>query len=54
MFEPLRSARYFERVELDNVCGTVVWPNGADFAPESLFALPELTQARKRRTMARK
>lgn len=34
VFEPLKDADYFARVELDAVCGTVVWPNGADFAPK--------------------
>ncbi|MBW3543018.1 MAG: DUF2442 domain-containing protein [Planctomycetes bacterium] len=40
VFEPLKDPTYFSRVALDSVCGTVVWPNGADFAPEALLALP--------------
>jgi hypothetical protein len=39
VFEPLRDPEYFARVQLDRVCGTVVWPNGADFAPEALHEL---------------
>lgn len=39
IFEPLRDAAYFARVAVDQVCGTVVWPNGADFAPEALYEL---------------
>jgi hypothetical protein len=39
VFEPLRDPAYFARAELDPVCGTVVWPNGADFAPEALHEL---------------
>jgi hypothetical protein len=39
VFEPLRDPAYFARAELDQVCGTVVWPNGADFAPEALHEL---------------
>ena len=41
IFEPLRDPAYFSRVVLDPVAGTVVWPNGADFAPEFLRELPE-------------
>jgi Protein of unknown function (DUF2442) len=39
VFDPLRDPAYFGRGQLDSVCGTVVWPNGADFAPEALFEL---------------
>lgn len=39
VFEPLREPDFFAQVELDPVCGTVVWPNGADFAPEALYEL---------------
>ena len=39
IFEPLRDPAYFARVTLDATCGTVVWPNGADFAPEALYEL---------------
>jgi hypothetical protein len=39
IFEPLREPSFFSQVVLDAVCGTVVWPNGADFAPEALYAL---------------
>jgi hypothetical protein len=41
VFEPLRDPEYFARVVVDPVCGTVVWPNGADFAPEALYDLPD-------------
>ncbi len=39
MFEPLRNPEFFACASLDRVCGTVVWPNGADFAPEALYEL---------------
>jgi uncharacterized protein DUF2442 len=39
MFEPLRDPAYFATMALDSICGTVVWPNGADFAPEALHEL---------------
>jgi hypothetical protein len=40
VFEPLLDPGYFGRVLLDPVAGTVVWPNGADLAPEALHDLP--------------
>ena len=45
IFEPLRDPTYFARVTLDSICGTVVWPNGADFAPEALHDLEEEAKA---------
>jgi hypothetical protein len=47
VFEPLKDPDYFARVVVDPVCGTVVWPNGADFAPEALYELPDAGAARK-------
>jgi len=37
MFEPLKDPAEFSRLSLDSELGTVVWPNGADFAPEFLY-----------------
>jgi hypothetical protein len=45
IFEPLRDPAYFARVTLDSICGTVVWPNGADFAPEALQELDAETMS---------
>lgn len=42
VFEPLMAPEYFARVVVDAQAGTVVWPNGADFAPEALYALPAI------------
>lgn len=39
IFEPLQDPAYFASGTLDSICGTVVWPNGADFAPEALYEL---------------
>jgi hypothetical protein len=40
VFQPLHDSAFFGRVILDPEAGTVVWPNGADLAPEALYALP--------------
>ncbi len=45
IFEPLKDPAYFALVTLDALCGTVVWPNGADFAPEALRELEAETMA---------
>ena len=45
IFEPLREPAYFARAVLDATCGTVVWPNGADFAPEALHELEAETMS---------
>jgi hypothetical protein len=38
VFEPLRDPDYFARATVDAEAGTVTWPNGADMAPEPLYA----------------
>ena len=38
VFEPLADPGYFAQVRVDPEAGTVVWPNGADMAPEPLYA----------------
>jgi hypothetical protein len=44
VFQPLRDQAYFRRIRVDKTIGTIVWPNGADVAPETLY---ELAQARQ-------
>jgi hypothetical protein len=36
IFEPLRDRAHFAQVRLHPELHTLVWPNGADFAPEFL------------------
>ncbi len=38
VFEPLRrDTRLFRSVRVDPEVGTIVWPNGADICPDTLF-----------------
>lgn len=39
VFEPLRDKKKFSEFRLDADLETIVWPNGADFAPEFLYRL---------------
>jgi hypothetical protein len=41
VFEPLREPSAFAQVRVDREIGTIVWPNGADMAPETLYELIE-------------
>lgn len=38
VFEPLADQTYFAQVRVDAELGTIVWPNDADIAPETLHA----------------
>ena len=37
VFEPLKSVEGFKRFQIHPEFHTLVWPNGADFAPEFLY-----------------
>lgn len=43
MFEPLTNPNVFDQVRVDPELETVVWPNGADLAPEYLYQMAQQT-----------
>lgn len=38
VFEPLQDLDYFRQLRADSEAGTIIWPNKADIAPETLYA----------------
>ena len=45
LFGPLRDASLFRQVRLDAEAQTIVWPNGADFDPATLYDWPRYAEA---------
>ncbi len=37
IFKPLKDISYFKKFIVNQELHTVIWPNGADFAPEFLY-----------------
>ena len=48
LFGPLRDEGMFKQVEIDPEVHTLVWPNGADFDPETLHDWPKYLDEMKR------
>ena len=43
VFQPLKDPEFFRRFRVDTELHTLVWPNGADFAPEFLHERAQIT-----------
>jgi len=48
LYGPLRDEGLFNQVEIDPEVHTLVWPNGADFDPETLHDWPKYEEEMKR------
>jgi hypothetical protein len=47
LFAPLRDMQEFKKVSIDPEVHTIVWPNGADFDPETLYNWDQYLPAMK-------
>ena len=43
LYGPLADSTLFSKVKLDSDFGTLVWPNGADFDPATLYDWPNIS-----------
>ncbi len=44
VYGPLRDEKLFAQVEIDPEAHTLIWPNGADFDPETLHDWPQYAE----------
>ena len=51
VFEPLADPAFFARASVDDVAGTVVWPNGVDLDPDVLHGDHEPESGRSPTTL---
>ena len=49
LFGPLKDIVIFNQVEIDPEVHTLVWPNGADFDPETLHDWPKYAEQMKQK-----
>ena len=48
LYAPLEDEKMYNQVEIDPEVHTLVWPNGADFDPETLHNWPEYVENMRR------
>lgn len=48
LYGPLEDEKLFNQVKIDPEVHTLVWPNGADFDPETLHDWPEYAEDMRR------
>jgi len=39
VFYPFKNLEFFKRVKVDKKLGTLIWPNGVDLCPDTLYRL---------------
>ncbi len=45
LYRPLRDLSFFNQVRIDQEVHTLIWPNGADFDPNTLHDWPRVSSA---------
>ena len=52
VFYPFRDIEFFKLVKVDSYTGTIVWPNGVDLCPDSLYEIGEEVPVQKKQAKA--